>query len=163
MTATDEMVRYWNELYCSCPNGERIVEELLGPLKKIQLRRGDFDTAYDSVMSAIGDQDIYFPEAYFGFLNSDIREDVLGLFMNPGAVKHATESWNNEVIRQYTEWEPANYLGECGALTETSPVSKNKKCSCYLNTRHKSGCRWRKERYDELRTNFGLNDFRFLH
>ncbi|SDP02511.1 hypothetical protein SAMN04487897_13134 [Paenibacillus sp. yr247] len=146
MTATDEMVQYWNELYRGRPNGERIVEELLGPLKKIQLRRGDFDTAYDSVMSAIGDQDIYFPEAYFGFINRDIRADVLGLFMNPGAVKHATESWNNEIIRQYTEWEPVNYFGECGAQTETSPVSKNKKCSCYLNTRHKSGCRWRRDR-----------------
>lgn len=163
MGAVERLVDYWNAFYLDKTNGEQIVKELLGPLKEIPLRSRKFGTVYDSVTDAIGDQIGFYPEAYFGFLNDDIREDVLGLFMNPGAVDRATAEWNDEVVRQYTEWKPEKYLEECGVHDAAEASPRSGTCGCYLSDRNEDGCRWRRERYGELRTRFGLSGFRYLH
>lgn len=164
MSAVKELVEYWKDFYKRRMNANQIVNELLSPLKEYPNKQ--FGTVYHSVMDAIGDQSTFYPEPYFGFLEQmDPEHDVLGLFMNPGPVKHEDIlEWNEEVIRQYTEWGHNYFLSECGVMDDQNLVPKSfPMCNCFLKDRHEKGCNiWRRKRYLEIRKDFRLN-LRFLH
>lgn len=165
MSAIEKLVDFWNSFYNRQLDGEQIVEELLSPLKEIPNNR--YGTVYHSVMDAIGDQSIYYPEPYFGFIDQmDANRDVLALFMNPGSVDHSQAlEWNEGVIRQYTEWKPEHFLRECGVNDALNTVTGSfPECTCYLKDRHQRGCNiWRRKRFLELRRDFNITDLRFLH
>ena len=165
MSAVKDLVEYWNGFYKRGMNANQIVNELLSPLNQYSNKK--FGNVYNSVMDAIGEQSTYYPEPYFGFLEKmDPERDVLGLFMNPGSVNHEEVlAWNEEVIRQYTEWEADHFLSECGVMDDPNLVSTSfPACDCFLKDRHQKGCNiWRRKRYLEIRRDFKLSNLRFLH
>lgn len=168
MSALQEFILFWREFYSKRLDPSEVVEELLGDLRNYSIKSAKFDTVYDSVMDAIGDQVSYYPEPYFGFFgegNVDTSPDVLALFMNPGEIKDATSSWNEETIKQYTERSSEYFLQECGVKDQGQVGGKVfPPCTCYLKEKGEKGCNdWRRKRYKEIREDLGLKDLRFLH
>lgn len=163
---------FWEDFFKRQPSPEEAIEELLGPLREFKLsRKNKYSSVFESVMDAIDDQKIYYPEPYFGFIGkgTDTSNDALGLFMNPGKARNPTVFWNDEVVKQYLEMTPLSMLQECGVSDMGNFGSKPfTPCKCYMKEKEESGCNsWRRRRYYELRVDIGKKsadaNIRFLH
>jgi hypothetical protein len=157
--ALQEYLTFWKEAYLRDDPWEA-VKELDGKWP-------------DGLREALGEYALLPPEPFYGFykdLDDESRkQDVLVLLINPGRVTDPSllaPRWLKFHRRRYLEWTREDYLLECGVHDHPGETRHQEQCGCPLNELYEKpgeGCRWRRQRFAQLRNNVGWGNLRFLH
>lgn len=148
--AVSKLVHQWRKIY-----------ESDNPLQLLREIDGDFPI---ELVEEMNQTDFLLPEPFFAPLESDMKNDLLLLLMNPGEVKEQgkyADSINKATFERYVNWERDDFYQECGRLdSQKIPIPKKKKIcspSCILHNLSWDGCRWRRIRYREAKFDVKLS------